>query len=364
MKDSQEHLVDEAALRSDYERSLPGWHELEQEAAFVLDRALKNDKINIHSLAHRVKAFPSFVDKCKRIKLQNPVREMQDMVGLRVVCLYLSDIKRVLQIVKREFDYLREADTISGGDVSNFGYMSHHVVVQMKSVYKGPRYDAILGKLIEIQIRTILMDAWANVSHHLQYKNESDVPSELLRDFHALSGLFYVADTHFELFFHSTQQARQKIDEVFRTTEPQHIEEEINLDTLKAYLATKFADREQPPSEDLSDLVSQLKNSKYKTIGQVDEDFERVKATLLEREHEVIVEYKEMEEDQWGHLSPETQESLKKGDKFYAAVGMIRVGLMMLSPEFAKACLDSWQLDEKSRVNMSQFYEKYQQRFK
>ena len=92
--------------------------------------------------------------------------------------------------------------------------------------------------------------------------------------------------------------------------------------------------------------------------------WEKGEATLLEREHEVIVEYKAMEEEQWYHLSPETQESSEKVSKFYAAVGMIRVGLMMLSPEFAKACLDSWQLDEKSRVNMSQFYEKYQQRFK
>ena len=48
----------------------------------------------------------------------------------------------------------------------------------------------------EIQVRTIAQDAWDSVSHYLDYKNNS-IRDELKRDFYALSGLFYVADTHF-----------------------------------------------------------------------------------------------------------------------------------------------------------------------
>lgn len=197
----QEHLVDESLHRTGYEKSLPEIRELEQEAVFVLERSLKKEQIKIHSLTHRVKDLDSFIGKCKRINFGNPLSEMQDIVGLRVVCLYLSDIQKVLKVIKRDFDFIREADTVGGQDVSRFGYMSLHVIVHMKSTYTGPRYDSVSGKPFEIQIRTILMDAWANVSHHLQYKNDTDVPTELLRDFHALSGLFYVADTHFEMFF-------------------------------------------------------------------------------------------------------------------------------------------------------------------
>ncbi|MBI4489516.1 MAG: hypothetical protein HY694_10565 [Deltaproteobacteria bacterium] len=51
----------------------------------------------------------------------------------------------------------------------------------------------------EIQIRTIAQDAWASISHYLDYKKESDIPAQLRRDFYALSGLFYVADRHFAM---------------------------------------------------------------------------------------------------------------------------------------------------------------------
>ncbi len=60
----------------------------------------------------------------------------------------------------------------------------------MKRDYKGPRYDTIVGMPFEIQVRTILMDAWANVSHYLAYKSDIDVPINLQRDFYALGGLF------------------------------------------------------------------------------------------------------------------------------------------------------------------------------
>lgn len=44
-----------------------------------------------------------------------------------------------------------------------------------------------------------MLNAWASISHYLGYKKESDIPAELRRDFNALSGLFYVADTHFAM---------------------------------------------------------------------------------------------------------------------------------------------------------------------
>ena len=55
------------------------------------------------------------------------------------------------------------------------------------------------GIKFEIQCRTILQNAWASVSHRLAYKGEASIPEALRKDFHALAGLFYVADKHFEL---------------------------------------------------------------------------------------------------------------------------------------------------------------------
>jgi len=59
------------------------------------------------------------------------------------------------------------------------------------------------------------MDAWATVSHYLDYKTDADVPLGLRKDFQALSGLFYLADTHFEMFYGATGRSQQETKDLF-----------------------------------------------------------------------------------------------------------------------------------------------------
>ena len=116
------------------------------------------------------------------------------------------------------------------------------------------------------------MDAWANVSHYLDYKSDIDIPSELRRDFYALSGLFYVADTHFEMFFKSRQKVVRRLEE----SEIQPTQE-INFDSLDKYLIKRYPERERiddewfnSRSDDISELVDQLTLEGYSTIGKLE----------------------------------------------------------------------------------------------
>ena len=86
------------------------------------------------------------------------------------------------------------------------------------------------------------------ICYHLDYKQEIDIPSNLRRDFYALSGLFYVADTHFEMLRNSiftiNSQLQKSVEEnTFR------IEQEMNLNTLIAYLKWKMPKRRSPHDE-------------------------------------------------------------------------------------------------------------------
>jgi putative GTP pyrophosphokinase len=128
---------------------------------------------------------------------------------------FLSDIDHIGQVIRDSFLVISEDNKIEGSEVSSFGYMSVHFIATMKKEHSGPRYDHIANMRFEIQVRTIAMDAWANVSHYLEYKSETDVPSDLRRDFYALSGLFYVADKHFEMFFRSRTASREQLAEAF-----------------------------------------------------------------------------------------------------------------------------------------------------
>src|SRR5437588_8316937 len=222
---------------------------LNTEALYIIQRAFDQTDIKLHSITSRVKELQSFLEKAQRIQANKPFEEIHDIVGVRVICLFLSDINRIGDVIRDSFLVVAEDNKIEGTDVSSFGYMSVHFIVTMKNEYAGPRYDHIVHMPFEIQVRTIAMDAWANVSHYLEYKSETDVPSDLRRDFYALSGLFYVADKHFEMFFRARRQSQQKMAELFETAIPKVTTEELNLDSLTAYLQSKFPTRRHGDSK-------------------------------------------------------------------------------------------------------------------
>jgi len=256
-------------LKRRFDELLPRYERLKEEAKFILEEALQRRAIKVHSIQCRMKEFDSFLEKAGRKQCSDPFQEIDDICGLRVVCLFLSDLGRIAEAIRESFAVLTQEDKVAGPDVSSFGYSDIQFVATMRDSYKGPRYDDIAGLRFEIQLATIAMHAWASVSHYLDYKTEVDIPSDLKRDFHALSGLFYVADTHFEMFFHAREESRRETAKAFKGSRLP-VDAEINLDTLTAYLHWKFKDRIHESSRSLSDFVQGLIASGYKKIGQLD----------------------------------------------------------------------------------------------
>lgn len=273
------------ALSEDYRFKVPIYEILEKEANYILKAEFENSKIKIHSILSRIKSFESFYEKAERKKLEDPLHEIKDILGLRIVCLFLSDIERINAKLRNAFDVISEDNKINGyDDMTKFGYMSHHFVVKMKPEYTGPRYDKIKGLKFEIQVRTITMDAWANISHYLSYKTEDDIPKDLKRDYYALSGLFYVGDTHFELFYKESKKSEEsyelKVKNIIQD-EAAEVTEEINLDSLKAYLNAKYPDRKSYKNKDLSQLVTELNSVGINNINALEDMYKKAWEVFL-----------------------------------------------------------------------------------
>ena len=192
--------------------------------------------------------------------------------------------------------------------------MSVHFIVQMKQSYVGPRYDEIQGLKAEIQVRTILMDAWANVSHYLDYKGESSIPTELRRDFYALSGLFFIADKHFELFFRDKLQSRKRAMATIETDHP-NLQQELNLETFQAYLQRRLPDRRRSEPENISRLVEELSRAGYTSLDQVDRDLDAAREA-----------FEKFEEERPPKDAPN-----------YAEVGTVRASIAIANPNFGSA---------------------------
>jgi hypothetical protein len=192
--------------------------------------------------------------------------QLTDIVGGRIVCLFRSDIERISKIITDEFFIIESEDKILS-DTDSFGYMSAHHVARLPDSFSGTRYNTIKGICFEIQIRTISMHAWAEISHYLAYKGEWDVPAHLKKSLNALSGLFYVADGEFERFYYESLKSRQMARELKN--------EEINLDTVSELLSQLYHNRATVPGNLVSDLVQQIKRSGYQRISEVREDLLR-----------------------------------------------------------------------------------------
>lgn len=127
------------------------------------------------------------------------------------------------------------------------------------------------------------MHAWAIISHYLDYKTPHAVPSELKRDFNALSGLFYVADLHFEMFFKSSKVSRKKAAEVVKSKKTNE-DTEINFDTLSAYLKKEFPDREHSDAQGVSVLIEEMNKVGIKSIKALDDKLKLGHAAFTEYE--------------------------------------------------------------------------------
>ena len=128
------------------------------------------------------------------------------------------------------------------------------------------------------------MDAWASASRYLDYKSEQDIPTDLKRDFHALSGLFYVADKHFEMFFRSRQASVQEVKTL--SDSDLFLVQEINFDTLSEYLAKRYSDRDAASTTQISTLVASLRDRGFRTLGDLDALLDKKASYLAQREKE------------------------------------------------------------------------------
>jgi len=186
-------------LNQAYQDRRPALEDLAQSARRHLQRKIQQKRIKVHSLHHRIKELDSLREKAKRRGVQDPLRDVHDLVGLRVVCLFRSDVPQILAIIRQSFDVIEEEDKEDRDEKRVFDYMAVHVIAKMKPGDIGRGQAARPRIPFEIQVRTIGQDAWASVSHHLAYKQEASFPPHHFRDLYALNALFYLADTHFEL---------------------------------------------------------------------------------------------------------------------------------------------------------------------
>lgn len=276
-KDNQRDQFDfashEQTAVSAYLRVRPFYEDLSSVVARVIEECLGKRKISVHSVQSRSKDPVSFGRKSaipseenpELPKYDNPLEQITDLAGVRVITNVLQTIEDVDKLITDEFKIIEKSDKTK--DLMNsekFGYQSVHYLVSLNgSRAELAEYEKYSAGIVEIQVRTILQHAWAEMEHDIQYKSSYSIPSEIRRRFMSLAGMLEVADREFE----AIQDADKKLSAVAQAqvAKGRLAGVEITPRSLKAFLDKSFG-----PDGRLSDWSYEFASNNLKRMGFVD----------------------------------------------------------------------------------------------
>jgi putative GTP pyrophosphokinase len=233
-------------LRQRYSELEPALHRLGAGLRDALADLLAQNAIRVLDVSHRIKTFESFCEKVTRKHYSDPFRQTVDLCGVRIIVFSPGDMQRVDELLRSEFMIDEALDRSSVLREEEFGYRSNHYVVRLRSTWLSvPGYRGLGDLLAEVQVRTVLMHAWADLSHRLSYKSAEQTPAQFRRRIFRLSALFELADDEFEKLHEEKRQLQQRLTSV-ALEDPRHfaMTHTLNLDTLQVYLNLRFIGRE------------------------------------------------------------------------------------------------------------------------
>jgi putative GTP pyrophosphokinase len=141
---------------------------LDEEFSFLHERN------PIDSIKTRIKDFESIGKKLRQrqlpISIESVEKNIHDVAGIRVICPFIDDIYMLADCLLRQDDVtlLERKDYIA--QPKETGYRSLHLIIEIPIFL----HDEKRRMKVEIQLRTIAMDFWANLEHRLRYKKDID----------------------------------------------------------------------------------------------------------------------------------------------------------------------------------------------
>jgi putative GTP pyrophosphokinase len=247
-------------------QALPKHERLKAAATSLLENILKEHSIEYLSVQGRVKTFDSAFDKIGRKNYKKSQEELTDLTGIRVVTFLENQVIQVGKAIRRlfEVDDKNSLDRASILGHDKIGYRSTHFVCSFgKKRESLPEYEGLGELKFEIQVRTVLQHAWAELAHDRSFKFG---PGLKLNPY---SGMLEVVDTGFETISNEIDDYRKSL-ETKTLNQISSIEiSNLSLDKFVETLSKQLGVKTEKLSI-TSDLIEELRHYGIDTIGQLE----------------------------------------------------------------------------------------------
>jgi putative GTP pyrophosphokinase len=271
----------------------------------------------------RVKEWWSIENKLQRVGLNlQGLKDLQDLVGIRIIVLFKRDITRVTELIERNFNVVRMKNSRDRHQHDQFGYSSVHFVAKAKPEWLTiPTFRGLGDMLAEIQLRTLAQHTWATASERLQYKNEADTPEDILRSVHRVSALLETVDLEFERVLEERDAYRSRVNASGAA--------ELNVDTLSIILDDLLPAESKTDPEEYADILSELFAVGIRTRSALHSLWSKNAKAVFREQAEAVAKLTELQE-QW--TSEESEAAGYFVDRFkrgilWNFVGLIRKAL-------------------------------------
>lgn len=199
----------------------------------------KND-IPFYSISSRAKTRESFMEKLEK-KNYKSIQDITDLCGIRIIT-FLESETRLVEDILREHLVIDESNSIDKSKIlgeDKVGYKSIHLVATLpQSVLELPGFEKFENLKFEIQVRTILQHAWAEIEHDRNYKFSGKLPKDIKRRFKLVAGVLEIADREFESISKDIAEYESLISKKIEVNALSKID--VNSPSLKKYLNNKF----------------------------------------------------------------------------------------------------------------------------
>lgn len=215
-------------LMAQYHEQLKNYEQLAQEVERKLRSVLDDQHVKVTTLECRVKTESSLAGKIElKGSKYRSIKDITDIVGLRVVTFYSVDVDKVAAIVSETFevDWNHSVDKRKLHRLDSFGYNSLHYICK-KDDY-----------LFEIQMRTALQHVWSTLDHDTCYKGTVKIPQEYHRQFNRLAGMLELIDDEFSRLRNILTDYRRRMQAL--EVSGQLDEVDLNPDSFRRYLETE-----------------------------------------------------------------------------------------------------------------------------
>ena len=269
-------------LISQYRRLLPVYSQMADQIPDRLKGFFAEAGFLVAAVEHRVKTEESLAGKLKlKGGKYKDIYDVTDIVGLRVITFYVDDVDKVASVLERlfEIDWENSIDKRKAHEIDSFGYLSLHYICRIsESAYSDPEHPELNRIRFEVQMRTVLQHAWANMNHDTGYKSGVEIPRVYRRNMSRLAGMLELVDDEFSRIRQELADYRRQVQKLVASGDLGEVP--LDGDSFRSYLSIgpfdalnrRIASINQAEIQpvNLSPFLPLFKAMGFKTLGDVD----------------------------------------------------------------------------------------------